>query len=68
MMVAMSEPSPLVERRAPARRRDNKVSDFTLIVRVPGKPAAVRVFTADEAADAAEYAEATGGAVENLPE
>lgn len=65
-MVLMSDAPGLSERRPPARRRDTKVGDFTLVVRVPGNPSAIRVFTADEAADAVEYAKTTGGAVENL--
>nr|AQS22468.1 hypothetical protein pCBMA213_2_00104 [Mycolicibacterium sp. CBMA 213] len=58
----------LSERRPPARRRDNKISDFTMLVRVPGDPSAIRVFTAAAAAEAAQYAADTGGTVEDLPE
>lgn len=63
----MTDPSHLVERRPPARRRDVPISDYTMLVRVPGQPAACRVFTDDEADEAAEYARTTGGAIENLP-
>ena len=62
----MTDAPSLSERRPPARRRDNKVADFMLLVRVPGNPSAIKVFTADEADDAAKYAAATGGAVEDL--
>lgn len=37
-----------------------RVADFTLLVRVEGQPAAVRVFTDDEADEAAQYAARTG--------
>ena len=63
----MTDAPALSEHRPPARRRTDKVSDFTLLVRVPGQPAAVRAFTGAEAAEASEYAAATGGTVENLP-
>lgn len=43
------------------------IADFTLLVRVPGRPDAVRVFTDDEADDAAAYAAATGGSIAELP-
>lgn len=67
MMAPMTDVPGLSEHRPPARRRTDKVSDFTLLVRVPGQPAAVRVFTAAEAPEASQYAAATGGTVENLP-
>ncbi|WP_241474000.1 hypothetical protein [Mycolicibacterium neoaurum] len=37
------------------------------MVRVTGQPAAVRVFTDDEADEAVAYAEASGGVVVPLP-
>ncbi|MDF0532278.1 hypothetical protein P0W64_21215 [Tsukamurella sp. 8F] len=52
------------ERRRP--RTSAKLGDLTLIVRVPGKPAAVRTFTAAEAAEARRYAEQHGSTVEQL--
>lgn len=44
-----------------------QVSDFTMVVHVPGQPAAVRVFTDDEQDEAHGYAAATGGTVVPLP-
>ena len=67
-MRAMTDAPGLSERRPPARRRDTKVADFTMIVRVPGKPDAARVFTSGEADEAAQYAAANGGAVAPLPQ
>ena len=43
------------------------VADFTMLVRVDGKPAAVRVFTDAEADDAAAYAAEIGGEIVPLP-
>lgn len=44
-------------RQSPRKRAgDVRVSDFTLMVRVPGQPAAIRVLTDDEADEAAKYA------------
>ena len=43
------------------------VADFTMMVRVEGRPAAVRVFTDAEADDAAAYAAETGGEIVPLP-
>lgn len=63
----MTDAPGLSERRPPARRRDAKVGDFTMIVRVPGKPDAVRVFTPDEADEAAQYAAANASTVDPLP-
>lgn len=64
----MTDAPGLSERRPPTRRRNNNVSDFTLLVRVPGNPSAIRVFTSDEAADAAQYAADNSGTIEDLPE
>jgi hypothetical protein len=44
-----------------------KIADVTMLVRVPGQPAAVRVFTDAERAEADTYAAATGGTVVQLP-
>lgn len=44
-----------------------EVSDFTMLVKVPGRPAEIRVFTDDEADEARAYAEATGGTIVPLP-
>ncbi|WP_079632893.1 hypothetical protein [Mycobacteroides abscessus] len=55
-------------RQGPRKRAgDMRVADFTLLVRVEGQPAAVRVFTDDEADEAAQYAARTGGVVVPLP-
>lgn len=55
-------------RQGPRKRAgDVRVADFTLLVRVEGRPAAVRVFTDDEADEAAQYAASTGGVVVPLP-
>lgn len=43
----------LAVRQGPRKRAaDARVSDFILLVRVPGQPAAVRVFTDDDADEA----------------
>lgn len=52
-------------KQAPKRARAN-VADLTLIVRVPGRPADVRVFTDAEAGEAQKYASKVGGTVEPL--
>ena len=57
----------LPARQSPRRRHDAKVADFTLLVRVLGQPAEVRVFTDDEADEAAAYASRAGGVVQRLP-
>jgi len=54
-------------RQTPRKRSSAEIKDFTLLVRVPGEPAAVRVFTAAERADADTYAAETGGTVVPLP-
>ncbi|MFL0242652.1 hypothetical protein [Mycobacterium sp. SMC-17] len=64
----MTDVPGLSERRPPARRSDDKVNDFTILVRVPGNPSAVRAFIADQAGEAADYAAANGGVIEDLPE
>jgi len=42
------------------------LADLRLLVLVPGDPAAIRSFTAAQAAEAQQYAEQTGGTVEHL--
>ncbi|AQA06993.1 hypothetical protein BVC93_31340 (plasmid) [Mycobacterium sp. MS1601] len=55
-------------RQSPTKRRgDEAVADFTLLVRVPGQPAATKSFTDAEQDQAQQYAEATGGTVVPLP-
>lgn len=49
------------------RNGDAQVSDFTMMVKVPGRPQAIRVFTATEDAEAHQYANDTGGTVVALP-
>jgi len=62
------DPSPHHVVQKPRKRTDQvTIADFTLLVRVPGRPSAVRVFTDDEADDAAAYAAATGGSIAELP-
>lgn len=66
ILAAVSEPTPFHSREIP-KRRGVKIADLTSMVRVPGRPAAIRVFTADEDADAREYAENEGGEYVPLP-
>lgn len=55
-------------RQSPRRRNDEvRVADITMMVRVPGRPAGVRVYTDDEADEAARYAAEAGGSVVPLP-
>ncbi len=46
---------------------EGSVADFTMLVRVPGQPAAARVYTDDERDEAALYAAEVGGVVLPLP-
>ena len=59
--------SGLSVRQTPRKRAPAEIKDFTMMVRVPGDPAAVRVFTDAERADADTYAADTGGTVVPLP-
>lgn len=55
-------------RQAPRTRSgDVRITDLTMMVRVPGQPAAVRVYTDAEHDEAARYAADTGGEVVPLP-
>ena len=54
-------------RVAPTRGRV-AIGELTLIVRPPGRPAGVRVYTDDEATEAQAYADEVGGPVERLGE
>lgn len=67
----MSEPgesTPHHVVQKPRKRTGNaQVSDFTMMVKVPGRPQAIRVFTATEDAEARQYANDTGGTVVPLP-
>ncbi len=55
-------------RQSPRNRmREAQIADFTMLVRVPGQPAAVRVYTDAEEGEAARYASEVGGVVVPLP-
>ncbi len=55
-------------RETPRRRPAGEtVADFTMLVRVPGKPASFRAFTEPERREAEQYAERTGGTLIELP-
>lgn len=66
---AMSDDSTGLPSRQPPRKRsdDVHVSDFTMLVRVPGRPTAVRAYIEAERDDAVQYAAATKGEVVPLP-
>jgi hypothetical protein len=67
-MIAVTEDSSgLHVRQTPRKRASAEIKDFSVMVRVPGQPAAVRVFTDDERVDADAYAADTGGTVVPLP-
>lgn len=55
-------------RQSPRTRNgDVRIADLTMMVRVHGQPAAVRVYTEAESDAAARYAAETGGEVVRLP-
>jgi hypothetical protein len=54
-------------RQSPRKQADLRVADFTLMVRVPGQPAAARVYVDAEHDEAARYAAETGGEALPLP-
>jgi hypothetical protein len=55
-------------RQNPSKRTgDVQIADFTLLVRVPSQPAAVRAYTDAESDEAAHYAAEVGGVVVPLP-
>lgn len=56
-----------VQRNPPKRNRTATIADFTMLVHVPGQPAAAQVFTNAEHDDAHRYAAQTGGTVIPLP-
>lgn len=62
----MTDPAGLSSRQAP-KRPPARIGDLSLLVRVPGRPDAVRAFTAAEQGDAETYAAVAGGIVEPLP-
>lgn len=49
------------------RTQQITVADIAMLVRVPGRPTAIRAYTAEEEAEALQYAAATGGTVVPLP-
>ena len=51
----------------PPRQPLRPLAALTILVRVPGKPAAARVFADAEADEARQYAAEQGGACEPLP-
>lgn len=53
-------------RVAPTRGRVT-MGELTLIVRPPGRPAGIRVYIGDEAAEAQAYATEVGAQVDHLP-
>ncbi len=66
ILVVVSEPTPVHSREVP-KRRGGKNADVTSMVRIPGRPTALRVFTADEEDLAHKYAETEGGEYVPLP-
>ena len=62
----MTDPSGLSSRQSP-KRPPARLEDLVLLVRVPGRPDAVRAFTTAEQSEADAYAAAEGGIVEPLP-
>lgn len=60
----MTDPIGLSSR---SKRPSARIEDLVLLVRVPGRPDAVRAFTAAEQEEAESYAATTGGIVEPLP-
>lgn len=61
-----SSPHHVVQK--PRKRTDAvEIADFTMLVRVPGRPEALCVFTDAEIGEANRYAAETGGAVLTLP-
>ncbi|SKK91503.1 Uncharacterised protein [Mycobacteroides abscessus subsp. massiliense] len=55
-------------RQTPRKRTGElSVADFTMLVRVPGRPALVRAYTDEERDEAARYAADAGGVVVPLP-
>ncbi len=65
----MNDDSAAPPSRVSPRKRNQSISvaDITMLVRVPGKPTAIRAFTDDERELAAEYAAETGGEIVPLP-
>ena len=67
-MSEAGDPSPHhVVQRPRKRANDVQVADFTMLVRAPGRPESIRVFTDAEAEEAKRYATEIGGTVVPLP-
>ena len=65
-MTADAHPHHVVQK--PRKRTEQiAVADIAMMVQVPGQPAAIRVFTAAEEAEARQYAADTRGTVVPLP-
>jgi len=64
-MSVVTEPSPPSTRNAP-KRPPAAIEDRELLVKVTGRPDAVRAYTAAERAEAEAYAAAVGGVIESL--
>jgi hypothetical protein len=66
--VMTDDGSGLQVRQSPRKRSaEIGIADFTMMVRVPGRPAVLGFYTDDERDEAARYAEAVGGTVVPLP-
>lgn len=63
----MTEDSSYVVQKPRKRTDAVEIADFTMLVRVPGRPEAVSVFTDAEVDEANRYAAETGGTVVALP-
>lgn len=61
----MTEPS--LEQRLSPKRGHVRIADLELLVRVPGRPDAIRAYNNAEQDEAQAYAAANGGTVEKLP-
>ena len=67
-MSEAGDPSPHHVVQRPRKRTDHvQIADLTMLVRAPGRPAAIRVFTDAEADEATRYATSIGGTVVPLP-
>lgn len=66
MMRPMGEPAEHHTRDIP-KRRGVPMADLTWLVRVPGRPCAIRVFAVDEENLARQYASKESGELVELP-
>lgn len=64
-MSVVTEPSAPSSRHAP-KRPPAAIEDLDLLVKVTGRPDAIRAYTAAEQAEAEAYAAAVGGVIEPL--